>query len=72
MPLILNIWTTNTRLVKDEIKVIPIWVKLHKVPVVAYSEIGLSLVLSQIGRPLLLDAYTSNVCVNSWGQEHLC
>ncbi|GKB55644.1 RNA-directed DNA polymerase, eukaryota [Tanacetum coccineum] len=37
--LILNVWTPNTILKKDEIKAAPVWVKLHYVPIVAYSEI---------------------------------
>ncbi|GJY19496.1 zinc knuckle CX2CX4HX4C containing protein [Tanacetum coccineum] len=37
-PLILNIWKPNTKLVKEEVASIPVWVKLHKVPIVAYSE----------------------------------
>ncbi|GJS02428.1 zinc knuckle CX2CX4HX4C containing protein [Tanacetum coccineum] len=40
VPLILNEWTLNTILKKDEIKSAPLWVKLHHVPIVAYSEVG--------------------------------
>ncbi|GJV92832.1 hypothetical protein Tco_1540645 [Tanacetum coccineum] len=35
VPLILNVWTPNTILKKDEIKTAPIWVKLHNVPIMA-------------------------------------
>nr|GEW53602.1 reverse transcriptase domain-containing protein [Tanacetum cinerariifolium] len=35
VPLILNVWTSNTILKKDEIKKAPVWVKLHHVPIVA-------------------------------------
>ncbi|GJU89780.1 zinc knuckle CX2CX4HX4C containing protein [Tanacetum coccineum] len=38
VPVFLNIWTPNTRLSKEAITNAPIWVKLHNVPVVAYSE----------------------------------
>ncbi|GJV24648.1 hypothetical protein Tco_1377343 [Tanacetum coccineum] len=38
VPIFLNIWTPNTRLSKEAITNAPIWVKLHNVPVVAYSE----------------------------------
>ncbi|GJZ23632.1 reverse transcriptase domain, reverse transcriptase zinc-binding domain protein [Tanacetum coccineum] len=69
VPLILNEWTPNTILKKDEIKCAPVWVKLHHVPIVAYSEIGLSLITSQIGKPLMLDSYTSNMCLHSWGRS---
>ncbi|GJV05010.1 hypothetical protein Tco_1338579 [Tanacetum coccineum] len=38
MPLMLNVWTPNTDLKKDDIKCAHLWVKLHHVPIVAYSE----------------------------------
>ncbi|GJU36425.1 zinc knuckle CX2CX4HX4C containing protein [Tanacetum coccineum] len=68
-PLFLNIWTPNTDLKKDVIKSAPLWVKLHHVPIVAYSEIGLSLITTQLGRPIMLDSYTSNMCLSSWGRN---
>ncbi|GJQ92635.1 hypothetical protein Tco_0003774 [Tanacetum coccineum] len=69
VPLILNEWTPNTILKKDEIKRVPVWVKMHHVPIVAYSEIGLSLISTQIGKPIMLDSYTSNMCLHSWGRS---
>nr|GEV76727.1 retrovirus-related Pol polyprotein from transposon 17.6 [Tanacetum cinerariifolium] len=69
VPLILNEWTPNTILKKDEIKHVPIWVKMHHVPIVVYSDIGLSLICTQIGKPLMLDSYTSNMCMHSWGRS---
>ncbi|GJR71446.1 hypothetical protein Tco_0083811 [Tanacetum coccineum] len=44
-------------------------VKLRHVPIVAYSEIGLSLIMTQIGRPIMLDSYTSNMYLRSWGRK---
>ncbi|GJR05399.1 integrase, catalytic region, zinc finger, CCHC-type containing protein [Tanacetum coccineum] len=69
VPLILNVWTPNAQVKKDEIKVAPVWVKLRHVPVVAYSEIGLSLITTQLGRPIMLDSYTCNMCINPWGKS---
>ncbi|GJV72227.1 hypothetical protein Tco_1492222 [Tanacetum coccineum] len=66
VPLFLNIWTPNTVFKKEEVKNAPLWVKLHRVPIVAYSEIRLSLITTQIGRPIMLDSYTSNMCMKSW------
>ncbi|GJW35917.1 putative reverse transcriptase domain-containing protein [Tanacetum coccineum] len=43
-------------------------VKLYNVPVLAYSEDGLSLIATQIGKPIMLDAFTSFMCVESWGR----
>nr|GEX62178.1 hypothetical protein [Tanacetum cinerariifolium] len=69
VPLILNVWTPNAQVKKDEIKNVLIWVKLCHVPVVAYSEIRLSLITTQPGRPIMLDSYTCNMCINSWGKS---
>ncbi|GJT00532.1 zinc knuckle CX2CX4HX4C containing protein [Tanacetum coccineum] len=69
VPLILNIWNQNSELKKDAIKSAPLWVKLHHVPIVAYSEIGLSLITTQLGKPIMLDSYTSNMCLSSWGRN---
>ncbi|GJU84167.1 nucleotide-binding alpha-beta plait domain-containing protein [Tanacetum coccineum] len=65
-PLILNKWTPSLPLKKDVVTKFPIWVKLLKVPLVAYSEDGLSLIANEIGKPLMLDAYTSTMCGEAW------
>ncbi|GJV69184.1 zinc knuckle CX2CX4HX4C containing protein [Tanacetum coccineum] len=69
VPIFLNIWTPNTRLTKDTITSAPIWVKMHNVPIVTYSEIRLCLITSQVGRPIMLDAYTSTICKKLWGKN---
>ncbi|GJR55416.1 hypothetical protein Tco_1405937 [Tanacetum coccineum] len=42
--------------------------QIHKVPIMAYSEDGLSLIASQIGKPVMLDAFTSSMCTEPWGR----
>ncbi|GJS84289.1 hypothetical protein Tco_0750830 [Tanacetum coccineum] len=42
---------------------------LYNVPIVSFSEIGLSLITSQLGKPIMLDAYTSSMCQKSWGRN---
>ncbi|GJS62818.1 hypothetical protein Tco_0677382 [Tanacetum coccineum] len=69
VPLILNIWTPNAKVMKEEVKTVPVWVKLHHVPVVAYSETELSLITTQLGRPIMLDSYTCSMCLNPWGKS---
>nr|GEU58853.1 reverse transcriptase domain, reverse transcriptase zinc-binding domain protein [Tanacetum cinerariifolium] len=51
-----------------EVIKVPIWVKLYNVPILAYSEDGLSLIATQIGKPIMLDAFTSSMCMESWGR----
>ncbi|GJX72136.1 hypothetical protein Tco_0309307 [Tanacetum coccineum] len=67
-PLILTKWSPNLNLSKDKVTKVPLWVKIHKVPVVAYSADGLSLIGTQIGKPILLDAFTSSMCKDPWGR----
>nr|GEW97652.1 hypothetical protein [Tanacetum cinerariifolium] len=53
---------------RGEVTKVPVWVKLYNVPVLAYSEDGLSLLGTQIGKPIMLEAFTSSMCVQSWGR----
>ncbi|XP_021974501.1 uncharacterized protein LOC110869566 [Helianthus annuus] len=54
---------------KEDIKVVPVWVRLHDVPLAAFTEDGLSLVASKIGIPKMLDSYTATMCAESWGRS---
>ncbi|GJV33731.1 protein LAZ1, partial [Tanacetum coccineum] len=67
-PIILHKWSPNLSFSKDEVKKVPVWVKMHKVPVVSYSEDGLSLIASQISTPIMLDAFTTSMCADPWGR----
>ncbi|GJX70367.1 retrotransposon protein, putative, ty1-copia subclass [Tanacetum coccineum] len=44
-------------------------VKLHGVPVTAFSDDGLSAIATKLGTPLMLDSYTSDMCLQSWGRS---
>ncbi|GJT36297.1 polypyrimidine tract-binding protein homolog 2 isoform X1 [Tanacetum coccineum] len=68
IPMILTKWSPNLSLTKDKVTKVPVWVKLHKVPVIAYSEDGLSLIATQIGQPVMLDAFTNTICGDPWGR----
>ncbi|GJY92842.1 hypothetical protein Tco_0508624 [Tanacetum coccineum] len=54
MPLMLNVWTPNTNLKKEEVKYAPLWVEIAFIfYIVAYSVVGLSLIsnkLANIGK----------------------
>ncbi|GJX84688.1 hypothetical protein Tco_0335462 [Tanacetum coccineum] len=45
------------------------YVKLHSVPVTAFSKDGLSAIATKLGTPLMLDSYTSDMCMQSWGRS---
>ncbi|GJY69652.1 reverse transcriptase domain-containing protein [Tanacetum coccineum] len=66
-PLTQNRWTPNVSLKRGEVNKVPVWIKLYNVLVVAYSPDGLSLIATQVGKPFMLDAFTSSMCENAWG-----
>ncbi|MFS7967920.1 hypothetical protein Hanom_Chr09g00791531 [Helianthus anomalus] len=69
VPLFLNVWSPKVALKKDCIKAVPVWVKLHNVPISVYTDDGLSLLASKIGVPKRLDSYTADMCVENWGRS---
>ncbi|GKA73756.1 zinc knuckle CX2CX4HX4C containing protein [Tanacetum coccineum] len=68
-PIILKKWSMSTCLCMEELTRIPVWVKIHDVPIQVFSEDGLSIIASQIGKPVKLDSYTSSMCIESWGRS---
>ncbi|GJX21978.1 RNA-directed DNA polymerase, eukaryota, reverse transcriptase zinc-binding domain protein [Tanacetum coccineum] len=65
-PLILSKWNPDVDLLKEDIGNVPVWVKLHGVPVTTFSEDGLNAIATKLGTPLMLDSYTSDMCLQSW------
>ncbi|KAF5809887.1 hypothetical protein HanXRQr2_Chr04g0162741 [Helianthus annuus] len=68
-PMFLNLWSPINTLKKEEVKKVAVWVKLHDVPLVAYSDDGLSMLASKIGSPVRLDSYTIDMCNDAWGRS---
>ncbi|GJW69907.1 proteasome subunit alpha type-5 [Tanacetum coccineum] len=68
-PHILRKWNPNVDLLKKDVGNVPVWVKLHGVPVTAFSEDGLSAIAMKLDTPLMLDSYTSDMCLQSWGRS---
>nr|GEX16373.1 hypothetical protein [Tanacetum cinerariifolium] len=66
-PLILKKWNLDVNLLKEDVGNILVWVKLHGVPLTAFSEDGLGAIATNLGTSLMLDSYTSNMCIQSWG-----
>ncbi|XP_035832846.1 uncharacterized protein LOC118481734 [Helianthus annuus] len=67
--IILKEWSASIKLEKEDIKAISVWVKMHDVPLTAYTEDALSLVASKIGVPKMMDSYTATMCAESWGRS---
>ncbi|GJS91615.1 retrotransposon protein, putative, ty1-copia subclass [Tanacetum coccineum] len=68
-PLILKKWNPYVNLLKEDVGNVPVWVKLHGVPVTAFNEDGLSSIATKLGTLLMLDSYTSDMCLQSWGRS---
>ncbi|GJX77152.1 nucleotide-diphospho-sugar transferase [Tanacetum coccineum] len=63
-PLILKKWHPDEKLLKEDVSTVPVWVKLHGVPVTAFREDGLS-AITKLGTPLMLDSYTFDMYMQS-------
>nr|GEX92868.1 zinc knuckle CX2CX4HX4C [Tanacetum cinerariifolium] len=61
--IILKKWSMGTSLLKEELTRIPIWVKLHDVPLQVFEEDGISLIATYIGKPVMHDSYTNVVTI---------
>ncbi|XP_071713634.1 uncharacterized protein [Rutidosis leptorrhynchoides] len=70
VPIMLNKWAANVWLTKEDLSKVPGWVKLFDVPFTGYTEDGLSMIASKVGKPIMLDSYTSTMCVEAWGRPN--
>ncbi|GJV39855.1 zinc finger, CCHC-type containing protein [Tanacetum coccineum] len=68
-PLILKKWHPNENLLKEDVSTVLVWVKFYGVPITAFNDDGLSAIAIRLGTPLMLDSYTSDMCMQSWGRS---
>ena len=61
-PLILQKWTPGMQLLKLSLSSIPVWIKLHNLPIEFWNSTCLSYVASGVGKP---------ICANSVTEEQL-
>nr|GEW79162.1 cytokinin dehydrogenase 3-like [Tanacetum cinerariifolium] len=62
-------WHPDENLLKEDVSTVLFWVKLHGVHVTAFSEDGLSVIATKLVTPFMLDSYTSDICMQSWGRS---
>ena len=67
-PIFLLEWVANSKLEKEVITKVPVWVRFHKLPAVVYSEVGIRLIAEQVGRLMRMDEGTYARCNNPWGR----
>ncbi|GJZ43666.1 retrotransposon protein, putative, ty1-copia subclass [Tanacetum coccineum] len=68
-PLILKKCNQDVNLMKEDVVNVSVWVKLHGIPIAAFTEDGLSVIAMNIGIPLMLESYRSDMCIQSWGRS---
>nr|GEW97361.1 ATPase, F1/V1/A1 complex, alpha/beta subunit, zinc knuckle CX2CX4HX4C [Tanacetum cinerariifolium] len=78
-PLILKKWHPDENLLKEDVSTVPIWVKLHGVPVTAFSEDGLSVIATKLDNIVVAmpkitreGHYTCNVRVEYEWKHPMC
>ncbi|GKC79622.1 hypothetical protein Tco_1130396, partial [Tanacetum coccineum] len=59
----------DVNFLKEDAGNVSVWVKLHSFSMPAFSEDGLSVIATKLGTPLMLDSYTSDMCMQSWGRS---
>ncbi|GJS21835.1 zinc finger, CCHC-type containing protein [Tanacetum coccineum] len=68
-PSILKKWDPDVNLLKKDVGNVSVLVKLYGVPITTFSEDELSSISTKLGTPLMLDSYTSDMCMHSWGRS---
>ncbi|GKC48742.1 patatin-like protein 1, partial [Tanacetum coccineum] len=63
--LLIQLKNPDVNLQKEDVGSVPVWVKFHGVPMTAFSEDGLSIIATKLCTHLMLDSYTSNMCMQS-------
>ncbi|GKB06880.1 ribonuclease H-like domain-containing protein [Tanacetum coccineum] len=67
-PIILKKWIPNANLLKEDLKLVPIWIKIRDLPIVVFTTDELNVMATKLGNLIMLDSYTSSMCLQSWGR----
>ncbi|GJV52845.1 putative RNA-directed DNA polymerase, eukaryota, reverse transcriptase zinc-binding domain protein [Tanacetum coccineum] len=66
-PFILKKWNPDVNLQKEDVGNVLVWVKFHGLHMTAFSEDGLSIIATNLSTHLMIDSYTFDMCMQSWG-----
>nr|GEU87318.1 hypothetical protein [Tanacetum cinerariifolium] len=64
----MKMWNPYVILQKEDVVNVQVWVKLYGVPMMVFSNDSLSVIATKIGTFLMLDSYTSDMYMQSWGR----
>ncbi|GJX85469.1 hypothetical protein Tco_0336243 [Tanacetum coccineum] len=56
-------------IIVEDVSNVPVWLKLHGVSVVVFIEDGFSVIATKLDTSLIINSYTSNMCIQSWGRS---
>ncbi|GKB80054.1 hypothetical protein Tco_0946949 [Tanacetum coccineum] len=59
----------DAMLENEDVGNVPVWVKLYDVPMIGFSENGLSVIATKLHTHSMLDSFTSDICMQSWGRS---
>lgn len=62
VPIFVNRWEVVLTLSKHNHTNVPLWVKIHNIPCELLTGQGINYVASSLGKPISMDAYTSEMC----------
>ncbi|GKD46303.1 hypothetical protein Tco_1270948, partial [Tanacetum coccineum] len=54
---------------KEDVCNIFVWVKFHDILITTFTEDSLSAIATYLGTPLMLDSYTTDICLESWDRS---
>ncbi|KAL4588748.1 hypothetical protein LXL04_001643 [Taraxacum kok-saghyz] len=68
VPIFLQRWQPRTSFAKAKHNKVLVWVKIHDIPLEAWSVEGIGRIASRIGVPLDMDTFTEDMCVEGKGR----
>ncbi|GJZ02307.1 RNA-directed DNA polymerase, eukaryota, reverse transcriptase zinc-binding domain protein [Tanacetum coccineum] len=66
-PLMVQRWDPSIAMDKKDPETLPCWIKLHNVPLEAWTLKGISTIASGLGKPLIMDKTTTRLCKEGTG-----
>ncbi|GJU12167.1 RNA-directed DNA polymerase, eukaryota, reverse transcriptase zinc-binding domain protein [Tanacetum coccineum] len=67
-PLVVQKWDPDVEISNIEPTQLPVWVKFFNIPLEAWCVEGISAISSSIGKPLIMDSMTANMCKQGFGR----
>nr|GEW14181.1 hypothetical protein [Tanacetum cinerariifolium] len=63
-----ELWSPDTNIKKEDMCNEPVWDKFHDILITAFMKDVLSAIATKLGSPLILNSYTTDIYLESWGR----